>query len=308
MHPWMLPDREFQLWPDDPEGIYGAFDRIFDCRGHGWSNLQSMHINLPFADDRQFFGLHAAVRFILPLLPALAASSPLMEGVYTAHLDERLAVYRSNARMVPEVAGLVVPESYKSRREYEDKLLKSIYTALAPHDPSGALCEEWVNARGAIARFDRMAIEIRVLDAQEAPRADLATAYLVVETLRPLALANHFCELDDAFPAERLAAIYQTVVRDGEEALVCDAEFLAAWGLPAARALQVKEIWQELLGRVHMQPGQTELFQDAKLTVQQGPLARRIRRTLGPEPSRDALRRVYLQLCDCLRRNERFVG
>src|SRR5690606_291064 len=38
MHPWMMPDEEFELWPTDEEGIYGTFDRIFDCRGHGWSN------------------------------------------------------------------------------------------------------------------------------------------------------------------------------------------------------------------------------------------------------------------------------
>jgi hypothetical protein len=31
------------------------------------------------------------------------------------------------------------------------------------------LRHEWVNARGAIARFDRSAIEIRVLDVAECP-------------------------------------------------------------------------------------------------------------------------------------------
>ena len=53
-HPWMNPDTETRLWPHDDDTIYRAYDRIFDCRGHGWSNLQSMHVNLPFADDDEF--------------------------------------------------------------------------------------------------------------------------------------------------------------------------------------------------------------------------------------------------------------
>jgi len=59
MHPWMDPDRELRLWPHDNSPIYAAFDRIFNCSGHGWANLQSVHLNLPFADDDEFGRLHA---------------------------------------------------------------------------------------------------------------------------------------------------------------------------------------------------------------------------------------------------------
>src|SRR5690606_31495935 len=54
MHPWMDPDRELRLWPHDNDVIYRTLDRIFDCRGHGWANLQSTHINLPFCGDEEF--------------------------------------------------------------------------------------------------------------------------------------------------------------------------------------------------------------------------------------------------------------
>lgn len=77
MHPWMDPHRETRLWPHEDNAIYAAYDRIFGCQGHGWSNLQSTHINLPFADDQEFARLHAAIRFLLPIVPALAASSPV---------------------------------------------------------------------------------------------------------------------------------------------------------------------------------------------------------------------------------------
>lgn len=70
MHPWMHPDRETRLWPHENNEIYRAYDRIFGCRGHGWGNLQSTHINLPFANDEEFGRLYAAIRLLLPLLPA----------------------------------------------------------------------------------------------------------------------------------------------------------------------------------------------------------------------------------------------
>jgi len=61
MHPWFDPDREARLWPHEYGPVYRTFDRIFGCRGHGWSNLQSTHLNLPFDGDDEFGRLHAAI-------------------------------------------------------------------------------------------------------------------------------------------------------------------------------------------------------------------------------------------------------
>ncbi|MCU0356189.1 MAG: glutamate-cysteine ligase family protein [Cyclobacteriaceae bacterium] len=62
MHPLMDPHAETRLWPHENNEVYALYNTIFDCRGHGWSNLQSTHINLPFYDDEEFSRLHAAVR------------------------------------------------------------------------------------------------------------------------------------------------------------------------------------------------------------------------------------------------------
>ena len=218
MHPWMEPARDFALWPHGDRVIYEAFDRIFDCRGHGWSNLQSMHLNLPFAGDAQFGALHAAVRALLPRLPALAASSPFKEGRHAGWLDGRLEVYRDNAARVPSVTGVVVPEPIFTRADYL-ALLEKIYADLAPLDPAGTLRHEWVNARGAIARFDRDAIEIRVLDAQECPRADLAIAAAVSAVLRALCAPEQQAPLR-ALETAPLAALFQQIARRAGEALV----------------------------------------------------------------------------------------
>jgi glutamate---cysteine ligase / carboxylate-amine ligase len=309
MHPWMSPDHEFQLWPIDEEGIYGTFNRIFDCRGHGWSNLQSMHINLPFSGDTQLHNLHSAVRFLLPLLPALAASSPFIEGRRAANLDQRLSVYRTNARKVPLVSGAVVPEAIDSRADYEATILEPIYAALAPHDPEGALRYEWVNARGAITRFDRMAIEIRVLDTQECPRMDLAIACLVTEVLRVMCGSDQFTVANRQWSPERLANILWKCVADGNAALIDDADYLALFGVEGAR-LSAQDVWRHLLEKVSpkvREPEQTALLEDARWLVENGTLAQRLVQSLGATPNKQALRETYSRLADSLQGGDRFV-
>ena len=37
MHPWMDPGTETTLWTAEGREIYRMYDRIFDCRRHGWS-------------------------------------------------------------------------------------------------------------------------------------------------------------------------------------------------------------------------------------------------------------------------------
>jgi hypothetical protein len=302
MHPLMVPDREFQLWPTDEEGIYGAFDRIFECRGHGWSNLQSMHINLPFADDAQFARLHDAIRTLLPILPALSASSPLMEGRVCPNLDERLVVYRGNAARVPSVAGRVVPERAASRAEYERTILEPIYRDLAPHDVDAILRYEWVNARGAIARFDRNAVEIRVLDTQESVRANLALAHGITEVLRHFVLGEGLCFQGSL---ERLVAIFERVVRDADRAVIDDPEYLAVLGVQSP--VSASELWHALFARVPESRRHPELWATLQRLLSLGCLSRRILSALNGATDESEIVRVYGELADCLERDELFV-
>lgn len=305
MHPWMNPESEFRLWPTDEEGIYGTFDRIFDCRGHGWSNLQSMHINLPFADDQQFAALHDAVRCLLPLLPALAASSPFVEGRLCANLDQRFFVYRGNAAKVREVTGQVVPPRVASHADYERQILQPIYRALEPYDPEGILRHEWVNARGAIARFDRMAIEIRLLDAQESVRSNLAIAHGIVEVLRQSLLAAG-PQLVFTGTDEQLLAILEQTARDGDRAPIADGEYLTALGLDTEPTL-ASDVWRRLFERVSTERRSAALWPTLELIVEQGCLARRIIAATGADPDAQRLHDVYRALSDCLKHNTSFV-
>ncbi len=299
MHPWMDPKRETRLFPGEYNEVYRTFDRIFDCRHHGWGNLQSTHINLPFANDEEFARLHAAVRVALPILPALAASSPVMDGAPSGFLDNRMRVYRGNARRVPQVSGHVVPEPMGSRAQYEGELLGSIFAALEPHDPEGVLRHEWANARGAIARFDRMAIEIRILDIQECPLADLAVVQAVVALVRGL-MEGRFGDPArfDALATETLAAELWRTVDAGERARIESREYLESLGWRGA-APEAGELWRHVLERCAPIGGAEG--EALGVLLAEGPLARRLERRLGPSPSRAELTEVYGELADCLR-------
>jgi glutamate---cysteine ligase / carboxylate-amine ligase len=290
MHPWMAPERDTRLWPHGDREIYNAFDRIFDCRGHGWSNLQSSHLNLPFHDDASFAALHHAIRLVLPLLPAIAASSPVVDGQVASTLDRRLKVYRTNCAKLQTVTGEVIPEPVDSPREYHERILAPMYCEIAPHDPEGVLREEWLNARGAIARFDRNTIEIRVLDVQECAAADLAIHVAVSSLVRHLEKAA-------PLPQELLVALYEESVEVGFDAKV-PGEYAALFGLQQARQISMRQLWEAILSGAILNGIPAEARKIVGFIVSHGSLAERILRSLNAV--RGNLRNTYRQLANSL--------
>jgi len=302
MHPTMDPAAEFRRWPHDFGEIYAAFDRIFDCSGHGWANLQSVHVNLPFQGDTEFGRLHAAIRAVLPILPALAASSPLVEGRRTGLLDSRLDVYRRNARRVPSVSGRVVPEPVFTGPDYDREILQRIYADLAPHDPEGILRDDWVNARGCIPRFERGSIEIRLLDVQECPLADLAVCAAAVAVVRALVDEKLSRRRDqEALATDGLVRVLDACIRDAEGARVEDAALLACLGQDGRSAMEAGELWSSLIDRcLAGESGAGGWRPVLDVILGEGCLARRILRRLGPRDEPARIDDVYRELADCL--------
>jgi carboxylate-amine ligase len=307
MHPWMDPE-QLRLWPHEDDIIYRTLHRIFDCRGHGWSNLQSMHVNLPFANDEEFARLHAAIRLVLPLLPALAASSPYLDSKASGVLDTRLEVYRHNARKIPSVTGQVIPEPLFSRSDYQ-RMLEGIYGDLAPHDPEGVLQHEWINARGCIARFDRMALEIRIIDVQECPKMDIAIAQAAAAAIEALVEETWVgLQEQQAWHAQRLEKTLLSTIAEADHAVIDDPAFLEAFGLET-RPIRANALWHHLIEtQVETRPEHASAGPALRLILNEGCLARRIVRAAGPNPSRMRLGEVYAQLADCLAHNQAFSG
>jgi glutamate---cysteine ligase / carboxylate-amine ligase len=307
MHPTMDPRREFKRWPHDYAEVYGAYDRIFDCRGHGWSNLQSCHLNLPFQNDDEFGRLHLACRALLPLLPALAASSPFCDGRHHGWLDWRLEVYRHNQARVPRIAGQVVPEPVTTRQQYYTEVLEPIWADIAPFDTDHLLREEWLNSRGVVPKFFRDSIEIRVLDVQEHPAADLAIVTLVVAVLRALC-AERWAGLASlrSLDTGELASVLWAVAKDGDQAILAHPGLLLALGF-SAEPRPVGEVWRRLAERVLPDIELDPLVEPALRTIlRRGPLARRMLAAVGTSPDRVALDRLCRELADCLERGVSF--
>ncbi len=306
MHPWMNPIVEASLWPHEYSPVYESYNRIFGCQGHGWSNLQSLHMNLPFGDDQEFGRLHAAIRLALPIIPALAASSPIVDGRVTGLADNRLSFYRTNQRRVPSITGLVIPEAVFTPDEYQNRILSRIYRDISPHDPEGILQFEWLNSRGAIPRFDRNAIEIRVLDIQESPTADLAVYRLIVELLEGLVeerWSTWASQQDWEIPP--LLEILEGTVRQGGQYVIGNIDYLEALGVGDKGPLRARDLWRAIFEGVADRLDNAAAEEIGAL-ISVETLAERIVAALAGNSSREAISRVYLRLATALAKGELF--
>jgi gamma-glutamyl:cysteine ligase YbdK (ATP-grasp superfamily) len=184
MHPF-LKLTDAKVWSHRDRGIYAAMSRVFNLNQHGWLNIQSFQLNLPYKNENEAMRLHSALSNILPYLPAVAASSPIYESRRGAYMDNRLHFYLANQVEVPSITGSLIPEYVDSFEEYEKTTVRQYSEELAKlNAPRSLLNKEWLNSRGAIIRQDRKAIEIRVLDEQESVKSDVALSCFIRATLR----------------------------------------------------------------------------------------------------------------------------
>jgi glutamate---cysteine ligase / carboxylate-amine ligase len=308
MHPWMDPFAGVKLWPHEYNPIYEAYNRIFDCRGHGWANVQSTHLNLPFCGDEEFEKLHAALRILLPLIPALAASSPIADGEQKPFLDYRMEMYRINSLKIPSITGKIVPERVYSEADYREQVFDRMYRDISPHDPDGILQDEWLNSRGAMSRWDRNAIEIRVIDIQEFPAADIAILEWTVNLAKSLVTGN-WCSLDEqkSWHEDDLYTILMDVVKEGEKAEISSRDYLELFGVKEEH-LSAGELCRHIFNRLcDEHQFQVESEKHLTLIFEEGPLARRMLNSLPTSFTKNDLFNTWMRLCNCLRNDEPFT-
>lgn len=299
-HPFMNPLTDTKLWSHDNNEVYAVYNKIFDCSGHGWSNLQSTHLNLPFSGDAEFEKLHAAIRLILPILPALCASSPLLDNKATGQYDSRLTFYKSNQSQIPSITGLIVPEPVFSEKEHQEKIVSKIAQDIRPYDPENILDPIWVNSRGAMSRFDRGSIEIRIMDIQECVKADLAIQAFVIETVKAF-VQGAFIPLEEQkkWSAEELASILDETILHGERALIQDKAYLAIFGLSQPASAQT--IWRHLALRLENEASLQPFNETIEFLLLHGSLSHRILQDFDLGKS---VEHIYKKLCRCVQQNE----
>ncbi|GIX42764.1 MAG: glutamate--cysteine ligase [Leptospiraceae bacterium] len=297
MHPFMNPDLETYLWQYGNREIYYTYNKIFNCKGHGWSNLQSIHINLPFYDEKEFVQLHNAIRIVLPLIPALSASSPFVEKKLH-YLDTRLMYYENNQKKIPSITGKVIPEWIESIDDYYNKILYPMYNDIKPYDPQEILQEEWLNSRGAISRFERNAIEIRVMDIQESPVMDITLICLWVKLIQYLISNNKIIPID----LELLYNIYKKAIEKGTVTNLPE-EYLNIWSIKK-KNITIKEFIKLLLNGIDYPDNYLPYL---KIILKYGNLSERILNNYNNSLEDEQIESIYRNLIECLVKNQYYL-
>ena len=308
MHPWFDP-RRGRLWTRSGLRVYTTYARLFDVRTHGWMNVHAAHLNLPFGREVDAMAMHTAAALLIPYLPALAASSPMYDGELQPAVDGRLAWILEHQARIPESCGEIVPEYVEGFGDYRRRILAPMYRALDRLPDTGAIRHEFFNTRGAILRFARRAMEVRVLDTQECVRMDVAVAVFVRSALRHLSrcVAKARVELPEHAV---LVEDFRACIRDGSAARVRAPHLEVerdADGTAEARA-----VLRHLLAGAQRaaRRDEADLLELAGRMIEAGTLSERIRAELAPvadaddETFTEAARRIYIELIDCLEANE----
>ncbi|MEQ9424648.1 MAG: glutamate-cysteine ligase family protein [Cyclobacteriaceae bacterium] len=309
-HPWMNPENEAKLWPYGQKEVYETYDRIFGCKGHGWSNLQSVHINLPFYDDEEFAKLNAACRLVMPLIPALSASSPMFDLKTTDYLDTRMVFYENNQKRIPSIVGKIVPERAFSRHSFNKMVIEKIKAEIEPLDTLKVLDPVWVNSRGAMARFDRGTIEIRIIDIQESPAMDIAIASLIINLIKLVVSEQHISLHDQMnWETKALYDILKSTIKDGQNAIITNRDYLKSFGLADWPQLTARQFWIYLFDQINdWKPGTLDPWEvEIKTILKHGTLSTRILDSLKGDFSKSTVKKLYSDLAIHLESNKPFI-
>jgi gamma-glutamyl:cysteine ligase YbdK (ATP-grasp superfamily) len=294
MHPLMRLE-DTGIWPHRHRQIYEAMSRIFNLEQHGWLNIQSFQLNLPYGNEEDAVSLHNALAAVCAYLPAIAASSPIYEGKVGENVDNRLQFYATNQREVPSIVGDVVPEYTSSLRQYKREIIEKYSYDLATAGAERYLLhKDWVNSRGMIIRFDRKALEIRVMDEQECVKSDVALSCFIRALTRGL-----LEEKSDLLPHDVLVKDFKAIIKAGLNAKVsypngdtarkiCKHMYSTAW----KNASDEEKIYLPIILKRIEQGNLSEIINE------------RIKRKAQKTDHKQAIRSIYLRLAKNLRDNQ----
>lgn len=294
-HPFFDPAKTV-LWNGAGREVPERYHAIFDARQHGWGNMQTLRLELPFANDDEFTRLHAAVRLVLPLIPALCASSPLLDGRDAGARDARLLRMLDRHAKLPVVAGGFVPEAIFSQEDYYREVFAPIGKALARVDKSGVLDHMKVNSRAAVPDFDRNVLTVRVIDPQECVSADLAVLEVIIATVKAMAQGRWVSSyLQRAWSEHDLLTLFRATCTEGLDATITDKDYLLMFGLLREEKATARRLWQHILEEVRGTLSEHALVHTGMI-LKKGNLADRILKACGKSPTRERITATYQRL------------
>ena len=306
-HPFYVPARDASVGNGLPPEVRTVCDALFDTRKHGWSNDQGLKLGLYFDKADEFAKAHAAVRLLLPLIPGLAAASPILEGKITDAMDARLDAHFTAFARVPELVGPMVPEAVFDTDAHDRAILSPIAQALVAHDSGNVLDAHTMDARGATTQFDPGIIHLHVIDAQECPNADLAVVEFIIAVLKALVngrwVSNY---LQRAWAADELRAILLDTIKEGDQAMIGNRDYLLMFGLMQQEAMPALKVWQHLFVELYPELSPAARTHIAHI-LEHGTLATRIMARAGKRPTAEKLREAYAALAQSHSANAAFL-
>lgn len=313
MHPWMDP-RQGRLWTRSNRRIYEAYRTLFDVQTHGWVNVHSAHLNLPLGRGAEAVAMHNASALVIPYLPALAASSPMHDGVLQPSADSRMEwIFRHQAK-IPESQGDILPEYVTSPADYRQRVLQPMYRALDAYEGTSPLKHDFFNARGAVMKMSRNALEIRVIDTQECVKLDIAVAVFTRAVLRYFTtrILSGRMELP---PHDILLEDFRATIRSGSQARVRAPHLGDGTARGDEGRMSAKACLRQLLGLAERSVRRDEAVYLPLVArmIESGSLSERIRAKLSPfEGDQQKFvaetRRVYSELAEALIENKPWSG
>jgi gamma-glutamyl:cysteine ligase YbdK (ATP-grasp superfamily) len=253
------------------------------------------HLNLPYQKERDGVHLHNLLANICAYLPAITASSPIYEGKAGPDRDNRLQFYKVNQKEIPSITGDVVPEYTTSFSRYKHDVIIQYSEDLAQ---AGAekmiLWREWVNSRGVIFRFDRSALEVRVMDEQECIKSDVALSCFIRAALRGLVAKNA-----DLLAHDLLVRDFNAVIKEGLNARVSNPN--------GKTAKQVCQAYVEL-AKEYADADEKKYLWIVEKRLEKGSLSEvildRVCRRAEKTTFQEAIMDIYSTLIKCLSNNE----
>jgi len=294
MHPTLTLD-EVEVWDHRNKQIYDALHQVFNLRQHGWLNIQSYQLNLSYYNEGEAVKLYNRLTGILPYIPAISASSPIYASKVGAFVDNRLHFYGINQAKIPSILGEIIPKPIDSFETYRNLTIRQ-YSAdlIRAKAPACLINKEWLNSRSEVFRFDRKAIEIRIMDEQECIKSDVALSAFIRALMRGLMEREEVI-----YPHLLLVNDFHAVIRDGLDAKVCHPE-----------ASTARDVCRRLLDIAHdhaLEEEQKYLW-IIKKRVEEGNLSETIAKHIQKRAQRtnftDAVLHIYSELAEKLRKNE----
>jgi hypothetical protein len=290
VHPWMEPEREFRWWPHGDGDLYRTADQLFGCRGHAWGNVQLVSLSISFAGPETFERILAATKLVLPLIPALSAASPLVEGKRTGLKSAALHHLRRRFAGHPDLERVLMSWE-RPHSEIQERF--------------GLRFADWVERCSPVRIAGPGCVELRVIEPQERPLADVAIAAAVVAVICAVA-EGRWGEVSD-WDHPSLGQQLEDTIASGEETIIGNEAYLRALGYPERPPVKARTLWRHLLEEIGLLVVGSPWQEPLRLILEKGSLASRILLVTNGQRGRQELKSTWRMLASCLDEDRAFV-